>query len=124
MEVSVIPARSLKLNIMLMLKNQAVTKPMATVPIMAMGIIFSGLGTSSAKCVAQSRQAKAQLQLIRPTIKAIPFWGHPVELIKVAKTKLADSWVGALAGTVMRITANETRETYRVQEAKTGRIRP
>ena len=108
--VPVTPARSVKLNIMLMLKNQAVTKPMATVPMMAMGIIFSGRGTSSAMWVAQSRQAKAQLQLIRPTMKAMPFCGQPVALMKVAKTKRADWWVGALAGTVMRITAKETSE--------------
>lgn len=71
--VPVMPFSLFKLNIMLMLKNQAVTNPIATVPMMAIGIIFSGLGTSSAMCVAQSRQAKAQLQLIRPTIKAMPF---------------------------------------------------
>lgn len=43
---------------------------MATVPMIAIGIIFSGRATSSAKWVAQSRQAKAQLVLISPTIKA------------------------------------------------------
>ena len=51
-------------------KNQDVTKPIATVPIMAIGIIFSGRDTSSAMCVAQSRHAKAQLVLIKPTINA------------------------------------------------------
>ena len=62
--------KSFKLNIMLMLKNQAVTNPIPTVPMIAIGMTFSGLGTSSAICVAQSRQAKAQLQLISPTMKA------------------------------------------------------
>ena len=46
---------------MLMLKNHDVTNPMATVPMIAIGIIFSGLGTSSAMCVAQSRQAKGPI---------------------------------------------------------------
>lgn len=71
--VPVMASKSFKLNIMLMLKNHAVTNPIATVPMMAMGIIFSGLGTSSARWVAQSRQAKAQLQLMRPTMNAMPF---------------------------------------------------
>ena len=44
---------------MAMLKGQAVPKPMKTVPMMAMGTIRSGWWTSSARCVAQSRQAKA-----------------------------------------------------------------
>ena len=42
-----------------MLKNQDVTKPMATVPMIAMGIWRAGEETSSARWVAQSRQAKA-----------------------------------------------------------------
>jgi hypothetical protein len=43
---------------MAMLKGQAVRKPMKTVPRMAMGMVRAGLGTSSARWVAQSRQAK------------------------------------------------------------------
>lgn len=74
---------------MAMEKNQLVTNPIATVPIMAMGTIFSGRWTSSARCVAQSRQAKLQLVLTRPTIKAIPPSFHPVLLMKVAKTNFA-----------------------------------
>jgi hypothetical protein len=53
--------RFVKLNIMLMEKNHDVRNPITTVPMMAKGIILSGCGTSSAICVAQSRQAKAQL---------------------------------------------------------------
>lgn len=43
---------------------------MATVPMIAIGIILSGRATSSAICVAQSRQANAQFVLINPTMKA------------------------------------------------------
>lgn len=53
-------------------KNHDVTKPIATVPMIAVGIAFSGWATSSAMCVAQSRQAKAQLVFISPTMKALP----------------------------------------------------
>lgn len=52
-------------------KNHEVTKPIATVPMMAMGIIFSGRATSSAKCVAQSRHANAQFVLTKPTMNAV-----------------------------------------------------
>lgn len=52
-------------------QNHEVTNPIATVPIMAMGIIFSGRATSSAKCVAQSKHANAQFVLINPTMKAL-----------------------------------------------------
>ena len=51
-------------------QNHEVTNPIATVPMMAMGIIFSGRATSSAMCVAQSKQAKAQFVLINPTMNA------------------------------------------------------
>lgn len=74
------------LNSMETTKHQLVTNPIATVPMIAMGIIFSGRGTSSAKCVAQSRHAKAQLALISPVINAMPELVQPVLLIKVAKT--------------------------------------
>ena len=40
-------------------KNQEVVKPIATVPMIAMGTWRSGRWTSSARWVAQSRQAKA-----------------------------------------------------------------
>jgi hypothetical protein len=83
---------------------------MATVPIMAIGIIFSGRGTSSAMCVAQSRHANAQFVFTRPTIKAIPFCFQPVLLMKVTKTNLADLWLGARAGTVIRMTRKEMSE--------------
>lgn len=53
-------------------KNHDVTKPIATVPMIAVGITVPGLATSSAMCVAQSRQAKAQLVFMSPTIKASP----------------------------------------------------
>lgn len=53
-------------------KNHDVTKPMATVPMIAIGITLSGWATSSAMCVAQSRQAKAQLVFTSPTMKALP----------------------------------------------------
>lgn len=86
---------------MAMLKSQAVTNPMATVPQMAMGIIFSGLATSSAKWTAQSKQVKAQFVLIRPMMNAIPPLSQPVLLMKVAKTNLAVWCVRALAGTTI-----------------------
>jgi hypothetical protein len=41
--------------------------------------------------VAQSRQAKAQLVLMRPTIKAMPLEAQPVLLTKLAKTNCAVS---------------------------------
>ena len=91
-------------------KNQEVTKPMATVPMMAIGIMRSGLCTSSAMWVAQSRQAKAQLVLTRPTMKAMPPSLQPVLLMKVAKTNLACWCVGAVAGTVIRMTTKERRD--------------
>ena len=70
----------------LMLKNQLVTNPIATVPIMAIGIIRSGWWTSSARCVAQSKHANAQLVLMSPTMNAIPFKDQPVLFMNVAKT--------------------------------------
>ena len=76
---------------MLIEKNQAVVKPMPIVPMMAMGMTRSGLGTSSAMCVAQSRHANAQLVLMRPTMKAIPDSRQPVVLTNDAKTNLAVS---------------------------------
>ena len=91
MAVFATPTRLFRLNIMLIEKNHDVMKPMATVPMMAIGTILSGLGTSSAMCVAQSRHANAQFALIRPTIKAMPDASQPVWLIKVAKTNLAVS---------------------------------
>ena len=84
--------RSVRLKNILTLKNQEVTKPIATVPMIAMGIIFSGRATSSAMCVAQSRQANAQFVLISPTMKAMPFCFQPVLLRKLAKTNLAGWW--------------------------------
>ncbi len=63
---------------------QDVTKPIATVPIIAIGIIRSGFSISSAKWVAQSRQAKAQFVLVSPMINAIPFCDQPVLFTKVA----------------------------------------
>jgi hypothetical protein len=82
-----------------MAKNHAVTKPMATVPQMAMGMLRSGFGTSSAKCVAQSRQQNGQLVLIRPTMKAMPALSQPVLLMNVAKTKEAGWCEGVTDGT-------------------------
>jgi hypothetical protein len=76
---------------MAMEKGQAVLKPIATVPIMAMGMRRSGWWISSAMWVAQSRQAKAQLVLMRPTMKAIPLEAQPVLLTKLAKTNCAVS---------------------------------
>ena len=78
-------------------------KPIATVPRIAMGIMREGSATSSARCVAQSRQAKAQLVLIRPTMKAIPFKDQPVLFVKVANMKGGFWCVGAMDGTVMRM---------------------
>lgn len=78
-------------------KGQAVKKPMATVPMMAMGTMRSGCATSSAMCVAQSRQAKAQFVLMRPTMKAMPFCSQPVALTKLAKTKEAGSYIPSVS---------------------------
>lgn len=83
---------------------------MATVARMAIGMERSGRETSSARWVAESRQAKTQFGLMRPTRKARPSEGQPVELTKLAKTNLALAWEGAVAGTVMRITAKEMSE--------------
>ena len=105
-------------------KNQLVTNPIPTVPIMAIGTIFSGRCTSSARCVAQSRQAKAQFVFTRPTMKAIPSCCQPVLLIKVAKTKRACWCVGATAGTVMSITAKESSEIHSVVFPTVGSILP
>lgn len=91
---------------------------------MAMGMLRSGFATSSAMWVAQSRHMKTQFVLIRPTMKAIPSCFQPVVLIKVANTNLAFWWVGALAGTVIRMTRNETIETKRVKVAIFGRALP
>lgn len=84
---------------------------MATVDMMAMGMVRAGWATSSARWVAQSRQAKAQLVLMRPTMNAeirgggvsavkrivwrveglpMPLEDQPVLLTKFAKTNLAD----------------------------------
>jgi hypothetical protein len=52
----------------------------------AIGMFFSGWGTSSARWVAESRQAKIQLGLMRPTMKAMPSDFQPVELTKWPKT--------------------------------------
>jgi hypothetical protein len=60
--------------------------------------------------VAQSRQAKAQLVLMRPTMKAMPLEAQPVLLTKLAKTNWAVSWLGALAGTTMRMIRKEKSE--------------
>lgn len=73
-------------------KGQAVMKPIATVPMMAIGTIFSGRATSSAMCVAQSKQAKAQFVLMSPTIKARPLESQPVRLTKLANTNDAGSF--------------------------------
>lgn len=70
-----------------------------------------GVGDFFGEVVAQSRQAKVQLVLTRPTMKAMGFWAQPVLLMKVAKTKVACWCVGAVEGTVMRMTAKERRET-------------
>jgi hypothetical protein len=107
-----------------MLKNQLVTNPMPTVPMIAIGTIFSGRWTSSAKCVAQSRHAKDQFVLTRPTMKATLLSCQPVLLMKVAKTKRACWCVGATAGTVMRMMAKERREVQRVSLAVRGRVLP
>src|ERR1700716_889258 len=93
---------------------------MATVPMMAIGIALSGFPTSSARCVAESRQANTQFGLMSPTMKASPSEPHPVELTKVANTNLASEWVGAAAGTVIRMTVNEINEMYNVVVATLG----
>lgn len=105
-------AVALRSSTLVMLKNiaiekvQPVTKPMATVPMIATGIIFSGWWISSDRWVAQSKQANAQLVLISPTMNAkrkdqhtsficpqwsvpMPFWDQPVLLTKLANTNFA-----------------------------------
>jgi len=68
--------------------TQEVINPKATVLIMALGMIFSGHLTSSAICVAASRQTKSQFGLINPKRKASPLDDQPVEFVKVANTNL------------------------------------
>jgi hypothetical protein len=82
---------------------------MATVPRIAIGIMREGLATSSARCVAQSRHAKAQFVFMRPTMNAIEGEDQPVLFVKVAKTKEGGWWVGATEGMVMRIVRKERR---------------
>lgn len=72
------------------LYSQLVAKPIAIVPMMAIGMVRSGCWTSSARWVAQSRHAKAQLVLMRPTIKAMMSESQPVLFSKCAKTKRGD----------------------------------
>lgn len=91
--------------------TNAVTNPIATVPIIAKGILRSGCGTSSAKCVAESRHANDQLGLIRPTMKAIAFDSQPVLLTKLANTNFAFCFGDEVAKTVIVITMNEVSET-------------
>lgn len=57
---------------------QDVTKPMAIVPMIAMGIMRSGRWISSARWVAQSRHAKAQFVFMRPTMNAMGLEDQPV----------------------------------------------
>ena len=75
---------------MAMAKLNAVTKPMVTVPKMAMGMTLSACFTSSAKCEAESRHEKLQLGLIKPTRKAMPVLLQPVLLWKSTNTKRAE----------------------------------
>ena len=66
-----------------------VTKPMVTVPKIAMGISVAGVLVSSAKWVAESKQEKLQLGLIKPTINAIPAVDQPVAFSNLTNTKSA-----------------------------------
>lgn len=61
---------------------------------------------------------------MRPTINAIPFEDQPVLLRNVAKTNLAFSCEGAVAGTVMRMTAKEINVVYRESVARCGSVLP
>src|SRR5690606_27608300 len=97
---------------------------MAMVPMMVIGMTRSGRGTSSARWVAESRQEKAQLGLMRPTMKAIAPDSQPVSLVNVANTNLASCLGDALARTVMVMTAKETREHQRPAAPIFGRALP
>lgn len=119
--VKVTLSRFWMLYIMPIANGHAVQKPIATVQQMARGMVFSGLGTSSAMCVAQSRHANAHSGFIRPMMNAMPSFCQPVLLMKVAKTNLGELWFGAKLGTVIRMMANENSEIYRVAFAMVGR---
>lgn len=103
---------------------KAVPKPIATVPMIAKGMLRSGLGTSSAKWVAESRHAKDQLGLINPTMKAIEFDSHPVLLTKFANTNFAFCFGEDVANTVTVMVIMETSETYRKKLPTFGRVLP
>jgi hypothetical protein len=74
--------------------------------------------------VAQSRHANAQFVLTSPTMNAIPFEDHPVLFTKFANTKRAVSWVGAVEGTVIRITMKDNKLHQSVNVATRGRNLP
>ena len=75
-----------RLNIIEIEKVNDVTYPITTVPMMPIGISFSGLCTSSATWTTVSRHEKPQFGLINPTMNAMPGCDHPVLLRKVRNT--------------------------------------